>query len=324
MPDYGLNEIQSKKWYCTDYWRAEETNQPWHRRWQQCRTGRQNVNNQPFYFGNSGMLIMPHPYGRMANRLILATHFIAQAEEYGDTFLHLAFADYFHFFEGTKHVPFIYYRSTQPQVYRKQKLLRCVNIWNTNDKRNEPYFLNQEAFLSEEKGTHYLFVIGWSFRAPELVDKHRLLIRKIFTPVAKHREAVSRLIESVRTGTDHLVGIHIRQTDYKTFANGKYFYPLSLYRRVMDDMASQLKGSVRFLICSDAPVDRKAFIGLDLVSATGHPIEDNYALAACDYIVGPPSTYTGWASFYGGVPRHFIRSPEEKIDIHSFEIPSSV
>lgn len=267
---------------------------------------------------------MPHPYGRMANRLILATHFIAQAEEYGDTFLHLAFADYFRFFEGTKHTPFICYRSTHPKTFKKKRLGGCVNIWNTNDKRGEPYFLNQDAFLSAEQDTRYLFVIGWSFRTPELVCKHKVLIQQIFTPITKHREAVSRLIARVRTGTDHLVGIHIRQTDYKTFANGKYFYPLSLYRRVMDDMASQLKGSVRFLICSDAPVDREAFTGLDIVSATGHPIEDNYALAACDYIVGPPSTYTGWASFYGGVPRLFIRSPEERIDIHSFEIPSSV
>lgn len=269
-------------------------------------------------------MIMPHPYGRMANRLILATAFIAQAEEYGDTFLYLAFADYFRFFEGTKHNPFIYYRSTHPHEYKKEHLLGCTNIWNTNDKRGETYFLNQTAFLSAEQNTRYLFVIGWSFRTPEIVGKHKALIQRIFTPISKYREAVSRLIERARKGTDHLVGIHIRQTDYKKFANGKYFYPLSVYCRVMSDIASQLKGSTRFLICSDAPVNFNAFKGLDVIPATGHPIEDNYALAACDYVAGPPSTYTAWASFYGNVPKQFIQSPEEKIDINSFEIPSSV
>jgi len=46
------------------------------------------------------MMIMPHPYCRMANRLVLFTAFIVQTEEYGDnTFVNLMFADYFHFFK---------------------------------------------------------------------------------------------------------------------------------------------------------------------------------------------------------------------------------
>ena len=270
------------------------------------------------------MLIMPHPYGRLANRLILATTFIAQAEEYGDTFLHLAFADYFFYFEGTRSKPFIYYRATQPRPYKKKRLAGCVTIWNTNDKRGETYFLDQEPFLSEERETRFLFVIGWSFRTREAVSKHKGLIKKIFTPVARHRDAVSHLVERARAGADHLVGIHIRQTDYKNFANGKYFYPLSVYRRVMNEIASQLAGKTRFLLCSDAPLDLQAFAGLDIILATGHPVEDNYALAACDFIAGPPSTYTAWASFYGNVPKFFITSPDAHAGIGTFDIQISI
>lgn len=51
------------------------------------------------------MLIMPHPYGRLANLLILAITFIAQAEEQGDSFLHLTDADFrgFDFLVVTDH-----------------------------------------------------------------------------------------------------------------------------------------------------------------------------------------------------------------------------
>lgn len=265
------------------------------------------------------MIIMPHPYGRLANRLIIATTFISQVEEYGDTFVHLAFADYCRYFEGTKRLPFLYHRSANPVAQRKSRLFDCVNIWNTNDKRGEIYDLNQEPFLAAERTTRCLFVIGWSFRTPTLVTKHNALTKKIFTPIARHRDAVARLTEAARKGTDHLIGVHIRQTDYKKFANGKYFYSPDVYCRIMQDLEGQLKGRTRFLLCSDAPLDLSLFKAVDVVQSTGHKVEDNYALAACDYIVGPPSTYTAWSSFYGNAPLCFIQSADATLSLAQFE-----
>jgi hypothetical protein len=41
---------------------------------------------------------------------------------------------------------------------------------------------------------------------------------------------------------------------------------------------------------------------LNVTWGSGHLVEDMYAFAGCDYLVGPPSTFTTWASFYGQVP----------------------
>ena len=71
-----------------------------------------------------------------------------------------------------------------------------------------------------------------------------------------------------------------------------------------------------------SPSDQKAgspdqktgcFVLMDWTPGPGTEIGDLYSLAACDYIIGPPSTYTQWASFYGQVPR-FVhnRKYEEK------------
>ena len=271
------------------------------------------------------MLIMPHPYGWLANRLVLATAFIVQAEEYGDSFLHLAFGDYFRYFEGTRHSPFLYHRATCPHPQRKSKLFGCVNIWNTFDKRGEPYMLDQAAFLEKQRATQCLFVVGWSFRTPSAIGlKHKSVVKNFFTPIALHRDAVARLTDKLRAGADCVVGVHIRQTDYKKFANGKYFYTMDVYRRAMRDLANQLKGRTRFLLCSDAPVDHTAFKDFDVMTGTGHLIEDNYTLAACDYIIGPPSTYTAWASYYGNVPKQFIQSSEAKITLSGFEIQQTI
>jgi len=270
------------------------------------------------------MLIMPHPYGRMANRLILASTFIAQAEEYGDSFLHLAFADYCRFFEGTRHRPFLYHRSTHPQPRTAKRLFGCINIWNTYDKRGETYFLEQEAFRAAQTTTRFLFVIGWSFRTPDIVLKHKSLIRTTFTPVTRHRDAVARLAEALRIHADHVVGVHIRQTDYKKFSGGRYFYSLDTYKGFMRQMEAQLPGRTRFLLCSDIRLDPAEFRDFDILIGTGHPVEDNYSLAKCDYIIGPPSTYTAWASFYGATPKHFIRSAQEVITLDAFNIQQSI
>ena len=242
------------------------------------------------------MIIVPHPYGRLANRLILASTFIAQAEEQGDSFLHLAFADYFRYFEGTNHNPFLFYRSTRLSPHQKNKWVDCVNIWHTNDQRGETYFLDQKSFLSAEQNTRLLFVIGWSFRAPHAVLKHKNLIKKIFTPIQRHRIRIMHLATALRKNADHVVGVHIRQTDYKKFSGGKYFYSITEYKNFMRQMEQQLQGKTRFLLCSDTRLRKEDFQEFDTLMGTGHPVEDNYALADCDYLIGPPSTYTAWAS----------------------------
>jgi hypothetical protein len=43
-----------------------------------------------------------------------------------------------------------------------------------------------------------------------------------------------------------------------------------------------------------------------------------YALASCDYIVGPPSTFSLWASFYGQVPLCFLQKPDEFLALANF------
>ena len=58
------------------------------------------------------MIVTPLPYGRMCNRLVLATHFICHVEKHGGSYLHLAFIDYARYFENTRRSGVVFYRST--------------------------------------------------------------------------------------------------------------------------------------------------------------------------------------------------------------------
>ncbi|MFN5837557.1 MAG: hypothetical protein ACK47J_12755, partial [Pseudanabaena sp.] len=51
-------------------------------------------------------------------------------------------------------------------------------------------------------------------------------------------------------------------------------------------------------------------------------IEDLYSMAKCDYLIGPPSTYSMWASFYGMVPLLHIYDKHQIINLKDFLIVS--
>ena len=46
---------------------------------------------------------------------------------------------------------------------------------------------------------------------------------------------------------------------------------------------------------------------------------DLYGLAACDYIIGPPSTYSHWASFWGKGPLRPLDSSDLQLKLGDFK-----
>ena len=78
--------------------------------------------------------------------------------------------------------------------------------------------------------------------------------------------------------------------------------------------------SVSFLLCSNEPVQAENFKEFLIHDGPGDMISDLYSLAACDYVIGPPSTYSMWASFYGGKPLLHIRKEKQEMDLSSFDL----
>jgi hypothetical protein len=114
----------------------------------------------------------------------------------------------------------------------------------------------------------------------------------------------------VRTTCDIVVGVHIRRGDYVNFRGGLFYYELGVYLEFMSKVRRLLRNKeVGFLICSNEPVASATFSNFNAHLGPNDLIEDMYSLARCDYLIGPPSTYTMWASYYGGVPALQIMDP---------------
>lgn len=147
-----------------------------------------------------------------------------------------------------------------------------------------------------------LFNKGWkNGNFPAFISKHSDELRHLFQPNAEVESRIAARWEHVQEG-ETIVGIHVRRGDYKTCAP-HWFYSLEEYRNFIVLMKKELESKgkkPRFLVCSNERYDSEIFADLPLIpSEGGDMITDLYSLARCNYIAGPPSTYSQWAAFYG-------------------------
>jgi len=277
--------------------------------------------------------------GQLGNRICLFAHFIAYAIEHNILIVNPAFYNYAEFFQTTGQDVFCRYPEKASLIKGNQFIrhifhatilaLVKVRLFKVVDVNMESvpllpkheYSLETQDFENSIQTNNFVVFKGWSFRSNKNCIKHADLIRDYFKPAKENAVNVFKLIRKSRETCDILVGIHIRHGDYKEFLDGKHYYSIENYVNLMRQFSSLfLDKKVKFLICSNASFNSEDFLGIDTVLSTNHIIEDMYALAECDYIIGPPSTYTTWASFYGKVPLYKIFDLDIPLAINNFKV----
>jgi hypothetical protein len=287
--------------------------------------------------------------GRLANRMILFANFVALAEEQGHRLINLTFHSYSEFFEGTRQN--IYCRYPRPKRLSWMDLIPGVAAFLR--KTRIPYHLTRAVAALNERfplfgkavmtlhelpgtkitlldGPEYqekirpakiIFVYGWWLRTPALVKKHADKIRAYFKPVEEFETASREAIESLRRKADVVIGVHIRHGDYRGWFDGKYYFMAARYAAWMHELAAQLPDRrVAFFVCSDEPRSLGEFPGLTVGLGTNSPVSDIYALSRCDYILGTKSTFSQWASFYGGKPLLQVCGTDEPAKLENFRV----
>ena len=295
------------------------------------------------------LLVVTLRAGRLANRLVLFATVIAFAEEYGHRVVNFAFHSNADLFETTSRDIYCRYpparrRSWLDAVPGTATVLRKLRLFyhltraaaQLNDRF--PVFggkmvtlrgsegqrlilLNDSAIQEKLRPARIIFVHHWGFRATDLVQKHAEKIRKYFQPMEKLARSSHETVERLRRNANTVIGVHIRHGDYRRWKSGKYFFPVSRYAEWMREFAAHFPNQkVAFLICSDEPRDAAEFPGLSVGFGTDSPVSDLYALSKCDYLIGPPSTFSQWASFQGKTPMFHLRDSNTQIKLENFQI----
>jgi len=155
------------------------------------------------------------------------------------------------------------------------------------------------------------------------INKHAEQLRFLFSPSQEVWNRINRLFGH-QIQEQVTIGVHIRRGDYSSYMNGIWFYDLVIYKKYMLQLISLFqmnKKSVRFFICSNEEIDTSIFNGCHFIlQGDNDMMFDLYALAKCDYIIGPPSTYSQWASFYGKTPLAVLVNDDTKLSEQNFSI----
>lgn len=298
---------------------------------------------------DSKLLVIALRCGRLANRLVLFANFIALAQEQGHRLINFTFHSYAHLFESTRRDIYCRYppavrRSLWDVIpglasaIRKSRIFyHAVRGAGTLNERlpllgakvvtlREPrgrqvYWLNGPEVQNRMRGARIVFVYGWKFRAPACVERHAEKIRAYFRPVTALEDRSRAAVERLRKEADMVVGVHVRHGDYRTWKGGKCFFTAAQYAAWMHGLAEEFPGrKVAFLVCSDEPRRSGEFPGLTVGLGAGSPVADLYALAGCDLILGPVSTFTQWASFYGNKPLFHLHSAADRPEREAFAV----
>lgn len=293
------------------------------------------------------MVIVLSRDGRLANRLWQTSHFLANAIEYGYTVYYPCFDEYYDFFdesirENTSKAPLRIVRTNRLAkallkqagniawvLFAKLHIQRLNLIWaelvlhQGYEVGIPDYDMNNRSFTEKAKGK-VLFVWGWLPRDHQHVRVHRQRIVQFWQPNACYSRAASSLVASARGSCDRVIGVHIRRGDYQYFNSGIWYFDDSRYAEVLRQIVQleQFRGlNVGFILCSNDAVCSEQFGGLTVWSGQRHVMVDLCLLSLCDYIVGPPSTFSSWAGYVGRKPLLTLATKDQAIRYEDFQVP---
>jgi hypothetical protein len=162
---------------------------------------------------------------------------------------------------------------------------------------------------------HKIYFTGWLFRNPKGLGKFGNELRAAFTPTAKVETRVNSIITPLRQKYQKIIGIHIRQADYKMFKDGKFFISQERIREIVSEYAKETildAGETTFLITSDGHVDEGLYKNLNVYISKENAVIDLFLLSRCDVILGSDSTFGGFAAWFGNIPHIIFKN--EPID----------
>jgi len=254
------------------------------------------------------MVIVYDKIGQMSNRIWSAVPSIAHCLEHNEKLIFVYFGEYISHFPHINEHPLIRFygiRGKWSIIFKMISKLSKLGIIPHN-------------FRDLNSKTAIKFIQGWRSRHmvdSQLITKHKAIICNLFRYSDAVVEDVNAQFAKKRLLSDMLVGVHIRRGDYKDWINGNYYYSDELYAKwihAVNEKIVQQGKTLSFFIASNERIDVKNFANNDcFVLQNSSAEKDVYGLSQCDYIMGPPSTYSQWAAFIGDIPIRFLLSKND-------------
>ena len=303
--------------------------------------------------------------GRLGNQLLNAANFTAFAKEYKQTLAvtNLAIVRYLHYFKYDVSILNHNKKSFRSQCLRillslvshdnktfvhfynfSNSFLHCLAhiLYNNQSivlgKKRKVYKrikakvidntqLNSDQVLTAFNEKSKTFVSGWPMRCWDLIDKHKEYVVSKLQFKETYTNLSDKFIEKIRIERKYelLIGVLIRQGDYKEWAEGKFYFQDTQYIQWIEEIKMHFfDKKIAFILTSDQPKNENEFATIPNLfwsRGTRHiqdePVVSMLDLSHCDYILSPPSTFSAWASFIGNSKIIPLTDKNQKIDFQS-------
>lgn len=285
------------------------------------------------------MIIIGSKEGQFANRVLHFAHILSFCKANNITLYHPFFREYSPYFPNLHAESLVCFPSGNifsrwcwklliffVRVLLKFKIYNLgffeIIYYDRYDQEAPVFNLSEEKIKKKAKKKILVFY-GWLFRDRENFDRLEPYIKKMFSVKEIYNAQASRLLDEVKKDCSTVVGVHIRRGDYKRFENGRWYFEDEVYLEKMQVINAQLQqtnGKTAFLLCSNEQLELQKFCDLQVYNFQDDFIIDFLLLAKSDYIIGPPSTFSALASFYGNKPLQFIPDKEHQPDITQFAV----
>ena len=276
--------------------------------------------------------------GRLGNQLIRCAHWLAWARAQAGNVevINLAFwpfAEYFATWTDNRGCIFPPRRSDTADLtarlsahlpawlrtrmeWRWQKLVQNTGRWwprwqsiSLQDDAGEEIDLDSPTFAARISRCRVTTCEGWKIAGWQHFSKQQAELRSFFVPAHQFVRQGRDFIAALRQNHDIVAGLLIRQTDYRQWRDGRFYFSGSQYatwiRQLLDVYAAK---RVAVVVASDERQDPDLFAGLPCYFATGsanaggHWFESFVQLSGCDFVMSPPSTFSTAATFVGNIP----------------------
>lgn len=196
--------------------------------------------------------------------------------------------------------------------------INCTQIANVDEEEKVKEIFKQNILEKD------VMCFGWPFWDFTSLRSHVNLVRRIFEPDRVVKKYVDEILGKFSKDKESIiVGVHLRRGDYKYWCNGEFYFEDEVYKKYMDELRQELGDKkVVFLLFSNEAINESYFMSNEYVVeiAKGTAVQDLYTQSSCDYLIGPPSTFSGVASLLGNVPRYIVTNTSDKLKLDKMKV----
>jgi len=191
----------------------------------------------------------------------------------------------------------------------RTRIITCIHhrclVSSENNTNKIIYIDPTQSLLGSYTTCNTLYFSGWLFRNPVGLITFARELHTAFTPQQKIIDKVQSIVAPLRLQYPHIIGLHIRQSDYADFKNGTFVITQDRARTLMQEYIREKSLDVSktlFIITSDGPIVGDLFKDLNTYISKESSVVDLFLLSSTDTILGSNSSFGAFASWYGNIP----------------------